>query len=46
MGKNEFIQLEIIDITQQKNVGEISSNEHLILAEIAEKRLSAKNSTR
>ena len=48
MGKNEFIQLEIIDITQlqQKNVGEISSNENLILGEIAEKRRSAKNSTR
>ena len=37
MGKNELIQLEIIDIThlQQKDVGGISSNENLILAEIA-----------
>ena len=39
MGKNEFIQLEIIDIThlQQKIVGGISSNENLILVEIADR---------
>ena len=39
MGKNELIQLEIIDITQlqQKNVGGISSNENLILVEIADR---------
>ena len=41
MGKNEFIQLEIIDITQlqQKNVCGISSNENLILVEIADRTL-------
>ena len=39
MDKNEFIQLKIIDITQlqQKNVGGISSNENLILVEIADR---------
>ena len=39
MGKNEFIQLEIIDIThlQQKDVGGIGSNENLILVEIADR---------
>ena len=38
MGKNEFIELQIIDITQlqQKDVGGIRSNENLILVEIAE----------
>ena len=38
MGKNEFIQLEIIDLTQlqQKDVGGISLNENLILVEIAD----------
>ena len=38
MGKNEFIQLEIIDITQlqQKNVGGICLNENLILVEIVD----------
>ena len=37
MGKNELKQLQIIDITQlqQKNVGVISSNENLNLAETA-----------
>ena len=37
MGKNEFIQLQIIDITQlqQKDLGRIQSNESLILVEIA-----------
>ena len=37
MGKNEFIQLQIIDITQlqQKDDGGIRSNENLILVEIA-----------
>ena len=37
MGKNQFIQLQIIDITQlqQKDVGGIRSNENLILVEIA-----------
>ena len=37
MGKNEFIQLQIIDITQlqQKDLGGIRSNENLILVEIA-----------
>ena len=41
MGKNELIQLEIINITQlqQKNVGGISSNENLILVEIADRTL-------
>ena len=39
MGKNEFIQLEIIDLThlQHKDVGGISSNENLILVEIADR---------
>ena len=39
MSRNEFIQLEIIDITQlqQKDVGGISSNENLILVEIADR---------
>ena len=37
MGKIEFIQLQIIDITQlqQKDLGGIRSNENLILVEIA-----------
>ena len=37
MGKNAFIQPQIIDITklQQKEVGETSSNENLILVETA-----------
>ena len=37
MGKIEFIQLQIIDITQlqQWNDGKIRSNENLILVEIA-----------
>ena len=37
MGKNLFIQLQIIDITQlqQKDVVGIRSNENLILVEIA-----------
>ena len=37
MGKNSFIQLQIIDITQlqQKDLGGIRSNENLILVEIA-----------
>ena len=41
MGKNELIQLEIIEITQlqPKDVGGISSNENLILAEIADRTL-------
>ena len=36
MGKREFVQLQIIDITQlqQKDVGGIRSNENLILVEI------------
>ena len=39
MGKNEFIQLQIIDITQlqQKDVGGIRSTENLILVEIADR---------
>ena len=39
MGKNELIQLEIIDITQlqQKDLSGISSNENLILAEITDR---------
>ena len=39
MGKNEFMQLEIIDITrlQQKDVGGISSNENLIVVEMADR---------
>ena len=41
MGKNEFIQLQMIDITQlqQKDVGGIRSNETLILVEIANRTL-------
>ena len=37
MDKNEFIQLQIIDITQlqQKDIGGIQSKESLILVEIA-----------
>ena len=37
MGKREFVQLQIIDITQlqQKDVGGIRSNENRILVEIA-----------
>ena len=37
MGKIEFIQLQIIDITQlqQKDLGGIRSNENLIIVEIA-----------
>ena len=47
MGKNEFIQLQIIDITQlqQKNVGGIRSNENLILVEIADGRPFGQNFT-
>ena len=39
MGKNEFIQLQIIDITQlqQKDDGGIRLNENLILVEIADR---------
>ena len=38
MGKNELIQMQIIDITQlQQNDGGIRSNENLILLEIADK---------
>ena len=39
MGKNQSIQLQIIDITQlqQKDVGGIRSNEILILVEIADR---------
>ena len=39
MGKNEFILLEIIDITQlqQKDNGGISLNENIILVEIADR---------
>ena len=39
MGRNEFIQLEKIDIKQlqQKILGGISSNENLILVEIADR---------
>ena len=38
MGKNEYIQLQIIDITQlqQKDDGGIRSNDNLILVEIAD----------
>ena len=48
MGKNEFIQLEIIDITQlqQKDVGGINSNEKLILVEIADRTPFGQNSSR
>ena len=44
MGKNELKQLEIIDITQlqQKDVGGNSSNENLILAEIADNAVWSK----
>ena len=48
MGKNEFIQLQIIDITQlqQKDDGGIRSNEHLLLVEIADRTPFGQNSTR
>ena len=41
MGINEFIQLQIIDITklQQNEVGGTSSNENLILVETAHRPL-------
>ena len=44
MGKNEFIQLQIIDITQlqQKDDGGIRLNENLILVEIADRTLFGK----
>ena len=39
MGKNEFIQLQIIDITQlqQKDDGGIRSHDNLVLVEIADR---------
>ena len=40
MGKNEFIHLQVIGITQlqQKDDGGIRSNENLILVEIANRK--------
>ena len=39
MGKNEFVQLQIIDITQlqQKDVGGIRSNDNPFLVEIVDR---------
>ena len=44
MVKNEFIHLEIIDITQlqQQDVGGISSNENLILVDSLQNAIRSK----